>query len=419
MAGRNARGMGNIRKKTKVNKKTGKKYEWWEARYTAGRDPGTGKQVQRTITGKTQREVSQKLAAVVTDMENGTYIAPSKQTVGQWLDTWADTYLGGVKPHTVVAYKTQISNHIKPNIGAVKLEALDTPTIQQMYNKLAKTGQQMPKRNKDGELVRRGGNIVYEAVPLSPKSIKNIHGVLHKALQQAIAAGLIRSNPADACALPRVEKAELHPLDEQETRAFLEAIQGHEFETLYLVTLFTGMREGEVLGLTWPCVNFASGTILIKQQLQREKKAGGQYSLVPLKNDKPRTITPAPSIMELLRQHRKKQAAWQLRAGELWDNPAGLVFTNELGKHLVAWTVAKKFKRIVASIGRPDARFHDLRHSYAVAAIRSGDDIKTVQQNLGHATAAFTLDIYGHVTDQMRQASAERMEGYIKGVRNL
>lgn len=419
MAGRNARGMGNIRKKTKVNKKTGKKYEWWVARYTAGRDPGTGKQVQRTITGKTQREVSQKLAAVVTDMENGTYIAPSKQTVGQWLDTWADTYLGGVKPHTVVAYKTQISKHIKPNIGAVKLEALDTPTIQQMYNKLAKTGQQVPKRNKDGELVRRGGKIVLEAAPLSPKSIKNIHGVLHKALQQAIAAGLIRSNPADACALPRVEKAELHPLDEQETRAFLEAIQGHEFETLYLVTLFTGMREGEVLGLTWPCVNFASGTILIKQQLQREKKAGGQYSLVPLKNDKPRTITPAPSIMELLRQHRKKQAAWQLRAGELWDNPAGLVFTNELGKHLVAWTVAKKFKRIVASIGRPDARFHDLRHSYAVAAIRSGDDIKTVQQNLGHATAAFTLDIYGHVTDQMRQASAERMEGYIKGVRNL
>lgn len=419
MAGRNARGMGNIRKKTKVNKKTGKKYEWWEARYTAGRDPGTGKQVQRTITGKTQREVSQKLAAVVTDMENGTYIAPSKQTVGQWLDTWADTYLGGVKPHTVVAYKTQISNHIKPNIGAVKLEALDTPTIQQMYNKLARTGQQVPKRNKDGELVRRGGKIVLEAAPLSPKSIKNIHGVLHKALQQAIAAGLIRSNPADACALPRVEKAELHPLDEQETRAFLEAIQGHEFETLYLVTLFTGMREGEVLGLTWPCVNFASGTILIKQQLQREKKAGGQYSLVPLKNDKPRTITPAPSIMELLRQHRKKQAAWQLRAGELWDNPAGLVFTNELGKHLVAWTVAKKFKRIVASMGRPDARFHDLRHSYAVAAIRSGDDIKTVQQNLGHATAAFTLDIYGHVTDQMRQASAERMEGYIKGVRNL
>ena len=165
----------------------------------------------------------------------------------------------------------------------------------------------MPKRNQAGEIVRHGGRIVYEAAPLSPKTIKNIHGVLHKALQQAIAAGLIRFNPADACTLPRVERPELHPLDERETWAFLEAIRGHEFETLYTVTLFTGMREGEVLGLTWPCVDFAAGTILIKQQLQREKKPGGQYRLVPLKNDKPRTITPAPSIMELLRQHRKQQ----------------------------------------------------------------------------------------------------------------
>lgn len=419
MAGRNAHGMGNIRKKAKVDKKTGKKYEWWEARYTAGRDPGTGKQRQRTITGKTQKEVAQKLAAVLASIDNGTYIAPSKQTVGQWMDTWAETYLGGVKPHTVVSYKAQIANHIKPAIGAVRLETLDTPTIQQFYNQLAKTGQRVPKRSKSGEIIKRDGRTVYEEAPLSPKTIKNIHGVLHKALQQAIAAGLIRYNPADACTLPRVERAELHPLDELDTKAFLTAIKGHDFEVLYTVTLFTGMRQGEVLGLTWGCVDFSGGTILIKQQLQREKKAGGQYQLVPLKNDKPRTITPAPFVMELLRQHRKTQAAWQLRAGELWENPAGLVFTNEIGGHLSAVTVLKKYKRVVAAIGRPDARFHDLRHSYAVAAIRAGDDIKTVQGNLGHATAAFTLDVYGHVTDQMKQASAARMDSYIKDVLNL
>ena len=419
MAGRNARGMGNIRKKTKIDKKTGKKYEWWEARYTAGRDPGTGKQIQRTITGKTQKKVAQKLTAVTASMDTGTYIAPSKQTVGQWLDTWADTYLGGVKPFTVVSYKAQISNHIKPAIGAVKLEALDTPTIQRFYNELGKTGQKIPKRDKNGAIIKKNGSTVYEAVPMSPKSIKNIHGVLHKALQQAIAAGLIRFNPADACTLPRIERAELHPLDEVDTKAFLQAIKGHEFETLYTVTLFTGMREGEVLGLTWDCVDFTAGTVLIKQQLQREKKAGGQYQLVPLKNDKPRTICPAPWVMELLRKHRTHQAEWQLRAGELWDNPAGFVFTNEIGGHLVSWTVTKKYKRIVTGIGRPDARFHDLRHSYAVAAIRSGDDIKTVQGNLGHATAAFTLDVYGHVTDQMKQASGARMENYIKDVLNL
>ncbi|MBQ4578220.1 MAG: tyrosine-type recombinase/integrase [Clostridia bacterium] len=95
------------------------------------------------------------------------------------------------------------------------------------------------------------------------------------------------------------------------------------------------------------------------------------------------------------------------------------MFTNELGGHLVDNTVYKNFKKVVASIGMPDVRFHDLRHSYAVAAIRAGDDIKTVQGNLGHATAAFTLDVYGHVTEQMKQASASRMESYIKQVLEL
>lgn len=414
---RAAQGNGTIRKKTVT--RNGKTYQYWEARYTAGTDPGTGKQIQRSITGKTQKEVAQKLKEATVAIDNGTYIAPNKQTVGEWLDIWADTYLGGVKPFTVVSYKTQIKNHIKPALGAVRLEALDAPTIQRFYNRLTKEGQRVQKRDEKGNLVKHDGKPVYETAPLSAKTVKNIHGILHKALQQAVAAGLIRYNPADACALPRIEKADIHPLDELETKDFLAAIQGHEFETLYTVTLFTGMREGEILGLSWDCVNFTAGTILVRQQLQREKKKDGAYVLVSLKNDKPRSISPAPWVMDVLRKHRAAQAAAQLRAGALWSNPDNLVFTNETGGHLVAWTVTKKFKRIVTSIGRPDARFHDLRHSYAVAAIRSGDDIKTVQGNLGHATAAFTLDVYGHVTDQMKQASAARMENYIKDVLKL
>ena len=397
MAHKNASGTGTIRKKSKAI--NGKKYEWWEARYTAGRDSGSGKQIQRTITGKTQKEVAEKLRNATAAIDNGTYIAPSKQTVGQWLDTWADTYLGGVKPFTAVSYKAKIKNHIKPAIGAVRLESLDTATIQRFYNSLSKGS---------GE---RGG--------LSPKSIKDLHGTLHKALQQAVSNGLIRFNPSDACVLPRAEKPEMRPLDEQEIKAFIEAIKGHEFETLYTVALFTGMRQGEVLGLSWDCVDFSAGTILIKQQLQREKRKDGQYMLVSLKNDKPRTITPAPWVMSLLKSHKTAQNAARLRAGKLWSNPDNLVFTNEIGGHLVSWTVAKKYKKIVSDIGRPDARFHDLRHSYAVASIRSGDDIKTVQGNLGHATASFTLDVYGHVTEQMKQASAERMEGFIKDVLKL
>lgn len=393
---RAAQGAGTIRKKTV--KHAGQEYTYWEARITTGYDLGTGRQIQRSFSGKTQKEVREKMQAVSVEVNDGTYQEPTKLTVGQWLDIWADEYLGGVKPYTVASYKGQIRNHIKPALGAVKLEGLNPHNIQKFYNDLGRS-----HGNKPG---------------LSPKSIKNVHGVFHKALQQAVAVGYIRYNPADACILPRIVKKELHPLDEEQSKAFLLALKGHRYETLYTVTLFTGMREGEVLGLKWDCVDFDKGIILINKQLQREKKKGGAYIFSTLKNDKSRTITPAPWVMQMLRAHRGQQLAQRLQAGEIWED-SGLVFTNEIGQHLAIHTVYKDFKKIVTSIGCPDVRFHDLRHSYAVAAIRSGDDIKTVQGNLGHATAAFTLDVYGHVTDQMKRESAARMEGYIKDILQL
>lgn len=393
---RNAAGSGTIRKKTVV--RNGKEYVFWEARYTEGFDPGTGKQIQRSISGKTQKEVAQKLKAVTAAIDAGTYIAPSKMTVGQWLDIWTTDYLGGVKPYTVASYKGHVKNHIKPAMGAIKLEALNHHTVQNFYNKL--------------------GEATGDKPGLSPKTIKDIHGIFHKALQQAVVAGYIRSNPSDDPVLPRVKRKQLNPLDESQIQAFLEAIKSHRYETLFTVTLFTGMRQGEVLGLMWECVDSDRGIILIDKQLHLEKKRGGQYVFAPLKNDKARTIAPASWVMQLLKEHRAAQRKRQLFAGPLWED-SGLVFTDEIGRHLATQTVYKDFKKIAASIGCPNTRFHDLRHSYAVAAIRSGDDIKTIQDNLGHATASFTLDVYGHVTDQMKQASAARMDTFIKDVLNL
>ena len=390
-------GMGNIRKKT--NTVNGKTYTYYEARYTEGFDPGTGKQIQRSISGKTQKEVAQKLKAALAALDSGTYIAPCKMTVGEWMDVWSKQYLGGVKDSTVAAYNATIRTHIKPGIGAIRLDALDTHLVQSFYNALREP-------TKDREAV-------------SPKTVKNVHGVLHKAMQQAVANGYIRFNPTNSCILPRIEKKELQPLDEAETKLFLDAVKGHPLELLYTITLFTGLREGEALGLTWDRVDFMRGTILISKQLQKEKKKGGEFRLVSLKNDKPRRITPAPWVMQLFRDRKLQQYEHKEKAGAAWSNPMNLVFTNEFGGNLIPQTVVRHFKEIVASIGRPEARFHDLRHSYAVASLRSGDDIKTVQGNLGHATAAFTLDVYGHVTNQMQEASAVRMEAYIKGILNL
>ena len=383
-----AAGSGTIRKKTIT--KNGKEYTYWEARYTTGYDPGTGKQIQRSITGKTQKEVSQKLKAATTAIDEGTYTAPSKMTIGQWLDIWVCEYLGGVKPRTVDNYKGVVNHRIKPGLGAIKLDALNPHTVQNYYNVLTKEG-------------------------LAPKTVKNVHGILHKALQQAVSNGYIKTNPADACILPRPVRRELKPLDEDMISAFLQAIQGHQFADLFTVTLFTGMREGEALGLLWDCVDLTKGTLTIDKQLQLIRGSGGQYQMAPTKNSKGRTISLAPSVVKILRNIKRQQTENRLRYGECWED-TGFVFTDDLGNHLSASTVYKSFKKVMEEIGSPETRFHDLRHSYAVAAIKSGDDIKTVQENLGHATAAFTLDVYGHITEKMKQDSAARMEQFIKAV---
>lgn len=388
---RAAQGAGTIRKKEVI--RNGKPYTYWEARITTGRDPGTGKQVQRSITGKTQKEVREKLQAISVELNTGTYLEPSRMTVKDWLTVWLAEYIQDVKILTQASYDTQVKNHIIPAIGAIKLQALNASQIQKMYNDFQR-----------------------QAKPLSPKTIKNIHGVLHKALQQAVELKYIPYNPSDACKLPRVVKKEINPLEEQEITAFLEAIKGHKYERLFMVDLFTGMRQAELLGLKWEDIDFKSGTILVKRQLIREKKKGGQFYLMPLKNDKSRQITPAPTVMSVLQAQKLAQTAQRLQAGQSWQG-SGLVFTNETGGHLVHVTVYKSFKKVVDSIGLSETRFHDLRHSYAVAALQSGDDIKTLQENLGHATAAFTMDTYAHVSERMKKESSARMEAFINSVK--
>jgi len=364
----------------------------WQGSCTIGTNPGTGKPMKKYVYASTEKECVKKLKALQSAIENGTFIEPNRMTVGRWMDIWATEYLLGVKPNTAYEYRAHIKNHITPALGAVKLQKLNPHQVQAFYNDLQRTN------------------------GLSPKTIKNLHGVLHKALKQALLLGYVRLNPADNVTLPRIEKTEVQTLPDDALPQFLQAIEGHPFASVYFVTLFTGLRKGEVLGLTWDCINFERGTVLINKQLQLDRGTRKGYALMSTKNDKPRRITPARTVMQRLWQERVRQTECGLKAGELWSNPQGMVFTNEFGRHLSPDTVYKHFKSIVTSIGYPDIPFHGLRHTYAVNALQAGDNVKVVQGNLGHHTAAFTLDVYGHVTDKMQQDSAERMERLIQTV---
>ena len=199
-------------------------------------------------------------------------------------------------------------------------------------------------------------------------------------------------------------------MDREHIKAFINEIQDEPLRRVYLVALFTGMRLGEITGLTWENVNFISGTIKVSRQLQR---FNGCYKMVPPKNGKTRTIVPAPFVLELLREEKKSQEQQREKVGKLWSNDLNLVFTNAIGGNHTHRILLLHLKKHARAIGMPDLRFHDLRHTYAVTAITEGVDYKTVSENLGHSSVAFTMDTYVHLTGDMQRAGAEKMQKYI------
>lgn len=375
---RNDAGNGSIRQRSNGT---------WEGRYTAGYTED-GKQNQRSVYGATKKEVRQKLNQILNDLQEGTYVTPTAMTLGEWLDIWLKEYKINVRQETWASYEQHIRVHLKPSLGKTRLNKLAPHQIQQTYNAL------MKERN------------------LSPKTIKNIHGALHGALEQAKVNGYLRINPSDGVVLPKNEKPPLKTMDSSDVVDFLEAIQGDPYEYPLFVALFTGLRQGELMGLTWDCVDFDKGTLLINKQHNRAK-GEKTFHFSNLKNSKVRSLTVATEVLNVLRRQQSRQEGWKVAAGTLWDNPENLVFTTETGRFINNKTLYMNFKRIVTQLGMPELRFHDLRHTFSVNSLQAGDDIKTVQENLGHSTASFTLATYAHATQGMKRESAKRMDDFI------
>ncbi|MBQ6960488.1 MAG: tyrosine-type recombinase/integrase [Clostridia bacterium] len=378
MGTKRANGEGSFRKRTSNS---------WEGRIVLD-------EKRFNVYGKTKSEVRQKVAELQNDYSNGTLVDENNITVGEWMDTWAECYTSGVKSSTLERYMQDIRVHIKPDLGQIQIQDLKLLTVQRFL-----------KRCKDVK-------------GLSEKSLKNIYLVLNKAITRAQKDGLVKKNPCADAEIPMYEtpKKEMRPLLDNEVPEFLRLINGHPFEEFYYVAIFTGMRESELIGLTWDCVDLDKGTIHLYRQFKALRGKSKTYTFTTLKNKQERSFSIPPSVVKALKKMKLKQAEWKLYYGTLYHNEENFVFTNEFGHHLATRTVFNRFKSIVKKMGLPEVRLHDLRHTYATLAIQNGVDYKTISNNLGHATVAFTMDVYATVTMTMQKDSASKMESFIQSL---
>ena len=374
MPKKRANGEGSIRKR-----KDGR----WEGRYTAGHDPATGKQIFKSVLGKTQAEVKEKLKKALVEAGQIDFTKSGKYTVGTWMDEWFENVAKiKVRPSSHQTYRGYIDNHIKPNIGNIPLEKLTTMDLQKFYRTLLTKG--------------RVDRIEAEKQPsgLSAKTVRNINQVISSALDLAVAQKIIPSNPTDACELPKVEHREMQTIPEEQLQAFLAEARATGVYEMYYIELATGLRRGELLGLKWQDIDWKNGIIKVRRQIAR---VDGQIVEAPLKTKNSyRTVTISPQAIEVLKQQKAK-------------THDQYVFPSPNGGPISPDSVNNMLKRVLARAGIPKVRFHDLRHTFATIALQNGVDIKTVSGMLGHFSAGFTLDTYAHVTTAAQKEAAQTM----------
>ena len=276
----------------------------WEGRYY-GAD---GK--QHSVYGSSKNVVKEKLAAKRTEISQGVAITETDLMVEQWGREWLDNFKANrVKHSTMDNYDTYFRLHIAPYIGHIKVKDLTTLTVQRLYNQLEKKG-------------------------MSAKSVYNVHGMLHGMLDKAVKLNLLHQNVSKNCELPRFVKHEMYPLNKDEVGQFMGLAEDDQYYLMMRLDFFTGLRESELIGLSWDCVDFDKHTLRVYRQFVRIASGPdkGKMMYMPLKNEKERTITLTPSALNVLKEAKRKQSEMRLHAGSSWENEYNMIFTRENGR---------------------------------------------------------------------------------------
>lgn len=376
----------------------------WRARLMVGYRPD-GKPDVREVYGQTQAEVRKKLADLRRQVEGGLLADRSKQeTLAGYLDRWLDAVKASVRPTTHARYGQLLRLHIVPILGKKRLVSLKPDDVQRLYAGLLT------------KVVERGqGRKAGAGATLSPTTVRHVHVVLHTALEQAVKWGYLPRNICDVVEPPKASAKELRPPTAAEIARFLDAAQDDTWLPLWTVAVYTGARQGELLGLQWPDLDLERATLTIQRTLLETTKGGVPVYAPPKTARSRRAIALPEEAVGGLRQHRAQQLEQRLLLGPDYAD-YGLVFATALGTPLSHRNTLRAFRAALRRAGLSETiRFHDLRHAAATNRRAGGIDLKTVSERLGHSDIAITGNLYTHSVAQAGRDAARKLQELIRG----
>lgn len=353
----------------------------WLVRIYAGTVGGKRKYLNYTVHG-TKRDAQARLNKLLVDRDSDRLVMPSRLTLAEFVEQWKEKALRGrVTARTFRTYDEDLQRYILPALGDKRLTALSAWDIQGVYASLTARG-------------------------LSANTVRHAHTVLRNALKQAVKWRVLPSNPADSVDLPKSDRVQkFRALTAQQIGTFLAAVADSPWKAVYHLMLNTGLRPGEVFGLTWEHVDLARCELVVAQTVTY---GPGRVPVISVpKTKKARRVSFTQELAQVLLEHKEATAGI--------DNPRGLVFPTIDGAliHPNNWS-KRDFKGALKRAGLPsDVRLYDLRHSMATLALEAGIHPKVVSERLGHSTTKLTLDTYSHVTPHMQEQAGERLAGLI------